>query len=71
MRDRHDCLLPELAESLKKDNPLNIEMVRRLIEDKEIDFCDKELRNLYLGLLSTREGEDILIELRLTETKIP
>ena len=55
MGDREDRLFPDLAEPFEENNPLDIEMVRRLVEDEEIDLGDEELRDLYLGLLTSRE----------------
>ena len=45
-------------------------MIRRLVEDQEIDFRNQELRDLNLGLFTSRKGEDILIELLRTKSEI-
>ena len=55
MGDREDRLFPDFAEFFQKYNPLNIEMVRRLVEDEEVDLGDEELRDLHLGLLTSGE----------------
>lgn len=53
MRDGEDRLFPHPTESLEKENPRDIQMIRRLIEDEEIDLRDEKSGNLYLRLLSS------------------
>lgn len=51
--DRDDGLFPETAEVFEKDDSLDIEMVRRFIENEDIDFLDDKFGNLDFHLFAS------------------
>jgi hypothetical protein len=53
VRDRDDGLFPETAEVFEKDDSLDIEMVRRFIENEDIDFLDDKFGNLDFHLFAS------------------
>ncbi len=50
--DRDDGFFPETAEVFEKDDSLDIEMVRRFIEDEGVDGLKKHLRKGKTRLLT-------------------
>ncbi len=70
MGDRDDGLFPETAEVLEKDDSLDIEVVRRFIEDENIDFLDDKFGNLDFHLFTSRELCDDAVEIGIVETEI-
>ena len=68
--DRDDCLFPETAEVFEKDDSLDIEVVRRFIEDEDIDFLDDKFGNLDFHLFTSRELCHDAVEIGIVEAEI-
>ena len=51
--DRDDGFFPETAEVFEKDDSFDIEVVRRFIEDENIDFLDDKFGNLDFHLFTS------------------
>lgn len=68
--DRDDGFFPEAAEVLEKDDALDIQMVRRFVEDEDIDFLDQEFRDLHLRLFTPGELHHGAVERGFVEAEI-
>ena len=70
MRDGDDGLFPETAEVFEKDDSLDIEVVRRFIEDEDIDFLYDEFGNLDFHLFTSRELCHDTVEIGIVKSEI-